>query len=123
VVQDNVVHEIMSRNLAVYVVWEPILRPDDERSSRKATTFFPDERVKNYWANTQEVGKLFQAPIDLRSEPAWDVYLVYPPGVAWNGAIPPKPRFFMHQLGGRLPDDLLLDGERLASELRGILSE
>lgn len=104
-------------DLVVYAVWEPILRTDDERSSRKATTLFTDARVINYWAPTQEVGGFFQNPIGLTGEPAWDVYLVYPPGVTWNGDTPPTPEFFMHQLGGRLPDGLRLDGDRLRDEL------
>ncbi len=114
---------IDSRDLAIYAVWEPILRTDDERSSRKATTFFPDDRVRNYWTGSQEIGRAFQAPLELTTEPAWDVYLVYPPGVEWEeGQPPPRPRFYMHQLGGRLPDDLRLDGPKLAEEVVGVLS-
>jgi hypothetical protein len=30
--------------------------------------------------------------------PAWDVYLVYAPGVRWEGDTPPTPTFWMHQL-------------------------
>ena len=120
-VQTNVLDEISDANLAVYAVWEPILRTDDERSSRKATTLFPDGRVTNYWVDTPEVGKLFQAPIGLTTEPAWDVYLVYPPGVRWEKDTPPRPEFFMHQLGGRLPDSQRLDGSKLADGIRALL--
>jgi hypothetical protein len=109
--------------LAVYSVWEPILRTDDERSSRKATALFPDARVANYWAGGRQLGEAFQPAIDLRGEPAWDVYLVYAPGVAWEGDAPPRPEYFMHQLGGRLPEALLLDGPKLAEEIRKLLRE
>jgi hypothetical protein len=122
VVQENVLREIPSENLAVYAVWEPILRTDDERSSRKATTLFPDPRVTNYWVGTTEVGELFQAPIGLTTEPAWDVYLLYPPGVKWESDAPPSPEFFMHQLGGRLPDDKRLEGRKLADSVTTVLS-
>lgn len=115
--QSAVLEKVESANLAVYAVWEPILRTDDERSSRKATILFPDDRVSNYWVDTRAVGELFQAPIDLTTEPAWDVYLVYAPGVAWKGDDPPRPNYFMHQLGGRLPDDLRLDGAKLAAAI------
>lgn len=115
--------EIPSKNLAVYAVWEPILRTDDERSSRRATTLSPDERVTNYWASTTDVGTLFQSPIGLTTEPAWDVYLFYPPGVKWESDVPPRPEFFMHQLGGRLPDDSRLDGHKLAESIKRMLSK
>jgi len=121
VVQENVLGVIDSNELAVYAVWEPILKTDDERSSRKATTLFPDRRVRNYWTGSQEVGKLFQSPLDLTTEPAWDVYLVYLPGVRWEGDDSPRPDYFMHQLGDRLPENRSLDGLKLAFEIRRIL--
>ena len=31
---------------------------------------------------------------------AWDVYLLYGRGVQWTGLQPPKPNYWMHQLGG-----------------------
>lgn len=116
--QENVFQEISSEKLQAYAVWEPILRTDDERSSRKATTLFPDPRVRNYWVKTQEVGVAFQPTIGLTTEPAWDVYLLYPPGVTWEGAVPPEPTFFMHQLSGRLPHGQRLDGPKLAEAIR-----
>ena len=112
---------IDSKELVAYAVWEPILKTDDERSSRKAVTLFPDERVENYWVHTRAVGELFQPPIDLIGEPAWDVYLVYEPGIKWEGDTPPVPTFFMHQLGGRLPDDQRLDGSTLYDVIEKIL--
>jgi hypothetical protein len=84
-------------------------------------SLFPDERVKNYWVRTRGVGKLFQAPINLEGEPAWDVYLVYEPGVVWDDDTPPEPTYFMHQLGGRLPDDQRLDGPKLFDAVENLL--
>jgi hypothetical protein len=123
VVQDNVISGIESVDFVAYAVWEPILKTDDERSSRKAVTLFPDERVKNYWVRTRAVGKLFQSPINLKGEPAWDVSLVYEPGIVWDGDTPPEPTYFMHQLGGRLPDDQRLDGPRLHDVIAKTLEE
>lgn len=122
-VQDNVIAKIDSKNFVAYAVWEPILKSDDERSSRKAVILFPGERVKNYWVHTRAVGELFQQPINLTSGPAWDVYLVYEPGVEWDADEPPEPTFFMHQLGGRLPDDQRLDGPKLHDVIQKILKK
>ena len=71
---------------------------------------------------TRDVGKLFQAPINLTTEPAWDVYLLYPPGVKWTDG-PPTPHFFMHQLGNRLPQGNRLSGDGLARRVREMLSK
>lgn len=122
-VQDDVISRIASDDFVAYAVWEPILKSDDEHSSRKAVTLFPDERVTNYWVHTRAVGELFQSPINLEGEPAWDVYLVYEPGVVWDSDAPPEPTSFMHQLGGRLPDGQRLDGPKLRDVIQDILDE
>lgn len=114
---------IKSDALRGYAVWEPILRTDDARSTRKATTILPDARVRHYWTNGQEVGEMFQAPIGLKGEPAWDVYLVYPAGIEWKGSRPPRPAYFMHQLAGRLPDGRRLNGETLAAKLHELVAK
>jgi len=31
---------------------------------------------------------------------AWDVYLIYKPGIKWEAQQPPRPTFWMHQLQG-----------------------
>jgi hypothetical protein len=121
-VQEQVLERIDSDSLAVYVVWEPILPTDDERWARKSTTIFPDSRVRNFWIATDDLGEAFQPALRLTGEPAWDVYLLYGPQTEWQGASPPAPEFFMHQLRDRLPDSLGLDGPELASAIQMILA-
>lgn len=120
---EKVFEGIAAARLKAYAVWEPILRTDDARAARRATAMLPDPRVRHYWTDGQEVGEAFQAPIGLKGEPAWDVYLVYPPGTEWKGDKPPKPAYFMHQLAGRLPDGRRLNGEALAAKLREVLAK
>ena len=121
-VHSEVLDKLPSENLQVYAVWEPILRTDDERAARKATTLLPDARVLHYWVDDADVGEMFQKPIHLSSEPAWDVYLVYPRGVTWEGETPPEPEHFMHQLRGRLLGGKRLDGPELAQWLETALA-
>lgn len=120
-VQDNVLSKIPDEELEIFVVWEPILRTDKAVAARKATTLFDDPRVENFWVETQSVGELFQPVIKLKTEPAWDVYLVYGRDAKWKGERPPKPASFMHQLGGRLPDANRLDGAGLARRIEAAL--
>ena len=100
-------------------MWEPILRTDNLRGARKATTILPDARVRHYWVEGQEVGEIFQSPLGLKEEVAWDVYLVYPPGAEWKGKRPPNPAYFMHQLHD-LPADRRLDAPKLAAQIRKV---
>jgi hypothetical protein len=121
-VHENVFEGMASDKLRGYAVWEPILRTDDARSARKATSILPDARIHHYWIDSQDVGEMFQAPLGLKDEPAWDVYLVYPPGAVWTGGRPPRPAYFMHQLGA-LPAERRLNGGTLAAKLREMLVE
>ena len=120
-VHDNVLEAIDSESFRAYAVWEPILRADSEQWAKRSTSILPDPRVTHFWTDTRSVGELFQAPIHLTTEPAWDVYLLYPRGVEWTDS-PPAPYFFMHQLGNRLPQDNRLSGEGLARRVRELLS-
>lgn len=121
--QRKVLEEIDSENFTAYAIWEPILRTDNEVSSRKATTLLPDPRVEHYWVESQAIGEMFQEPIHLETEAAWDVYLVYPAGVEWNQETPPEPVYFQHQLGGRLPEANRLDGAKLAEKIEEALAQ
>lgn len=112
---------IATARLKAYAVWEPILRTDDLRGARKATTILPDPRVRHYWVEGQGVGELFQPAVGLKDEVAWDVYLLYPAGVEWNTHRPPKPSFFMHQLH-ELPSARRLDATTLAARIRAAIA-
>ena len=116
---ESVFKGIASERLKGYAVWEPILFTDNEGSAREAIAILPDARVRHYWIDGKGVGELFQAAIDLEGEAAWDVYLVYPPGVEWNESVPPRPTSFMHQLW-ELPDDRRLNADTLAIRLRDL---
>jgi hypothetical protein len=119
-VHEAVFQGIASDKLKAYAVWEPILRTDNLRGARKATTILPDSRVRHYWVEGQEVGEIFQPALGLKDEVAWDVYLVYPPEVEWRESRPPKPSYFMHQLH-ELPSARRLDAKTLATQIRGAI--
>ncbi len=46
---------------------------------------------------------------------AWDIYFLYGPHALWENTAPPKPDFWMHQLGFGLPAPFL-DGEEFAKQ-------
>src|SRR5262249_46646290 len=121
-VQEAVFKQIHSEALRGYAVWEPIFQTDDVRSARKATTMLPDARVRHYWTDAQSLAETFQPTLSLHGAPAWDVYLVYPPGVEWKGKAPPRPGYFMHQLH-QLPANRYLDADTLAERIEGMLSK
>jgi hypothetical protein len=49
------------------------------------------------WDGERASGTLMAKTLALKGS-AWDVYLLYAPGVKWTGEQPPAPTFWMHQL-------------------------
>ena len=59
----------------------------------------PEKRlVLQAWDSRHSVGEEVSKTLQLNC-PAWDVYLVYKPGIRWEDGPAPKPTFWMHQLG------------------------
>lgn len=62
-------------------------------------SLLPDRRVRNYWDPDETLGRAYGEMLPTPG-PAWDVYLLFRRGVRWTGTLPPKPDYWMHQLGG-----------------------
>jgi hypothetical protein len=114
-----VLSRIASKKLAAFVVWVPQLA--GRRSFvAAASRLIDDPRAHHYWDQSDvtglEFGRVLQAP-----GPVWDVYLLYAPGIRWIAQVPPRPTFWMQQLG--LPNAPWLDAPALAEHVRALLSQ
>jgi hypothetical protein len=86
-----------SRRLAGFTIWVPMLG-GKAGNVPDAMTLAPDPRVAHYWDESNDLGIAYERVLPVSTGPAWDVYLIYAPGIVWNGADPPKSSFWMHQL-------------------------
>lgn len=87
-----------SDRLSGMIVWLPMRAGDDARAATAQAGTFTDARLRlQGWDRDLEIGHAFEQTLGL-TRTAWDVYLVYEPGVTWEGALPPQPSFWMHQL-------------------------
>lgn len=86
-----------SKRLAGFIVWDPML---DGTSGNvpSAMELAPDPRIVQYWDGLNDVGIEYGRLLPVASGLAWDVYMVFAPGVVWSGRTPPRPAFWMHQL-------------------------
>ena len=77
-----------------------------------------DERVAYYWDPDLRLGSAFQHYIANLGAPARDVWMLFLPGVLWDGDTPPAPTWWEHQLGVLTEDygDLRLDPDRFAQK-------
>lgn len=91
---------------------------DFERTVPGAMKKLPDQRVIHYWDGEKKLGEAYKTVLGL-DQTVWDVYLLYPPESEWNAQEPPKPIYWMHQLG--VEEGQPLNGEILADEVRKCL--
>jgi hypothetical protein len=95
----KVFSDFKSEKLRGFLVWLPMRSKDDARMALAQSADFKDGRIDlQGWDANKEIAKQFSKTLDLKVA-AWDVYLVYAPGVKWpDEAAPPAPTFWMHQL-------------------------
>jgi len=106
-----------SADVVVYVVWSS-QSGAEERNVAEAASLVADRRARHYWDAGQRVGKAFQ-PILGTSDPAWDTWMLFDRNARWEGATPPRPAWWEHQLWG-MTSERYLDPERFARKAREI---
>lgn len=117
--------QIKNNKLRSYSVWVPILLSDTERAVPDATKRLPDSRVTHFWDGKGELVQAYKTILPTKNAEtgeyvkAWDVYLVFAPGVEWKDQ-PPKPTFWMHQLYSVDPRNRF-ESKALATELQKLL--
>jgi hypothetical protein len=119
----RVLQKFPSPRLQALLVWEPMREGDSPATAAEQAEMVRDARISQGWDGSRDVGELFGATLDLH-EIAWDVYLIYKPGITWEGQRPPHPTFWMHQLAGADPSLLLCaNPSRLGAEVEKLLDQ
>ncbi len=119
----RILKKFSSPKLQAIFVWEPLRGGDNAANAAQHAASVQDVRIAQGWDGTPELGKLFRDTLDIY-QVAWDVYLVYRPGVKWEGPRPPRPTFWMHQLEGVDPNLLLcVNPTRLSEEVGKLMAQ
>lgn len=110
-------------NLKGFVAWTSMLTDDNANSAKDQAAIWYDQRITQGWDAQHHIGELFADTLKLKGK-AWDVYLLYAPGVKWEGNDPPKPTFWMHQLKEDAGADqkLCLNQDKFSNELAKLLT-
>lgn len=104
--------------LVTFVVHVPTLGAT-EKHAADTIPLLDGPRVHHYWEDSGIIGRHYEEVMDVDIY-VWDFWAVYGPDASWDGALPPVPDYYEHQLGGFLdrpggfPRDLLLDAKRFA---------
>ncbi|MGC1107783.1 MAG: hypothetical protein WA876_14735 [Candidatus Acidiferrales bacterium] len=119
----RVLKKFSSPELQAVLVWEPMRSDDSPAAATQQAEKVQDTRIWQGWNGNRNLGNLFERTLNLH-ETAWDVYLLYKPGIKWEGQDPPDPTFWMHQLTGADPKLLLCaDPTRLSTEVGRLLGD
>lgn len=78
-------------------MWQPKLGAT-EKHVEDATRLITDDRATHYWDGPGSTLRSYRKTLAI-AEDAWDIYLIYGPEAVWEGALPPRPVLWMHQLG------------------------
>jgi hypothetical protein len=85
---EQLLREINSQDVRVFVIWEPVLPTDFVAPSTAALARIPDVRAAQYWDSKRTLSHFLGERN--RSTVVWDYVAVYAPGTVWQDA-PPKP--------------------------------
>ena len=85
---EQLLREINSQDVRVFVIWEPVLPTDFVAPSTAALARIPDARAAQYWDRKRALSHLLGERN--RSTVVWDYIAVYAPGTLWQDS-PPKP--------------------------------
>lgn len=120
-VREQILENLNSDNVKVYVVWTPVLREDDRTTANEATQLIEDDRVQQFWDDDKSLGLSFGKIVTLPRERtlAWDVYLIFDREAEWQDQ-PPVPADWMHQLG---IDEKTLDGKKLLTSVERVVRQ
>ena len=89
----QLLREINSKDVRVFVIWEPVLATDFTTPSTAALARIPDLRASQYWDRKRALSHLLGERN--RSTVVWDYIAVYAPGTVWQD-VPPKSVYSDH---------------------------
>src|SRR5258708_20370521 len=109
----KVLDNLKGQDVKIYSAWEPMLPTDAKIAVGRATKNLTDPRVSHFWDADTVLAKSFAPVLGIKDGRAWDVYLLYDQNAEWKDT-PPKPVFWMEQLG--ISEETKLDGAKLTAE-------
>jgi hypothetical protein len=113
--------------LVTFVVHVPTMGAKEHHAA-DSIPLLNGPRVHHYWEESGIIGQHYTKVMNVDMY-VWDFWVIYGPEAVWDGALPPVPDYYEHQLGvtgGKFrgfPRERVLDAERFAAETRSHLSQ
>lgn len=122
VVRKSIMDRFAASGVYAVVVWEPMLKPDNEAAARQSSGIFAGVPAAQFYDPERHAGWAYEREhfsdkwddvdaalptdhwlremVDSKPKPGpeWDVYMLFKPGVRWEGQAP-KPDAFIRHIG------------------------
>lgn len=105
--------------LRTFIVYVPTVGAEEE-DVPEATQVVTGGNARHYWEDSGIIGKLYRETLVIDAY-AFDAWMIYQPGVIWEGELPPAPAFWMHNLG--VDEAPRLDSKEFAIEVEKYLKQ
>lgn len=121
-VQRAILRDFPDADIGVCIVWINMLPLDGLATAKLSARIITDPRACHLHDPEKLAGKAIAQSLGGKDKAAWDIYLFYEAGSAWNDS-PPAPIRWAHQLQGSEWADSAHyhSGDGLVSELRHIM--
>lgn len=93
----TVISPLDSKRVTAQIVWMPMVVGDQPKLAKQLAQNWQEPHISHSWDSKRVLGNEFQKVLNL-TRTAWDIYVIYKPGVVWEGMLPPKPTYWMHLL-------------------------
>jgi len=122
IVERYLLDTVDSKDLVVLVLWEQAVKEDSEEKAAAAAALVPDPRAIHLWMPDPTLADPFGKAAGVKSSPAVDLYLLYPPHATW-GETAPAPARVMYGGGDGVPADRFFNGTKLVAEVREAMAQ
>ncbi|MGI8924152.1 MAG: hypothetical protein ACR2HJ_08975 [Fimbriimonadales bacterium] len=115
-IRDQVHLKLKDKRLATFSVFIPMVLGDKKAPAEESAKKMKRAGISSYWDGGLKLGRAYGKVVELPEAKtlAWDVYFVYGPDAVW-GEAPPKPAYWMHQLGS---DERCLDPDKFREAVK-----
>ncbi len=112
-----------SDRTVVLLVWMAGLPEDDRDGAEARAVEFGEDRIHQFWDGQDLLGAHVATRLDRVGLVAWDIYLVFAPGLVWDEDMP-APAGWVHQMGDAAwaEDRERAPGHELESRIRNLLN-
>ncbi len=93
----EILRELPNANVKVYALWAPYLQTDSRAAAGRAAAYLSDSRASHFWDLWKFGSRVYADQFNYPQHEAWDLFVLYRPGILWQGEAPRPTTWFQHR--------------------------